>query len=92
MMHYKRLMRTERRGLRPRMRLGALAQETVNVGYTGPLSGGAALYGRNTLGSRKWPRRKLFTANDAGGLEVGGKKYKFNIVALDDKYRRAKPP
>lgn len=24
--------------------------------------------------------------NDVGGFDVGGKKYKFNIVVLDDKY------
>jgi branched-chain amino acid transport system substrate-binding protein len=61
----------------------AWAQETVNIGYTGPLSGGAALYGRNTLVGLEMAAKEI---NDAGGFEVGGKKYKFNIVALDDKY------
>jgi branched-chain amino acid transport system substrate-binding protein len=62
---------------------GAFAQETINVGYTGPLSGGAALYGRNTLVGLEMAAKEI---NDAGGFEVAGKKYKFNIVALDDKY------
>jgi branched-chain amino acid transport system substrate-binding protein len=62
---------------------GAFAQETVNIGYTGPLSGGAALYGRNTLVGLEMAAKEI---NDAGGFEVAGKKYKFNIVALDDKY------
>jgi branched-chain amino acid transport system substrate-binding protein len=62
---------------------GALAQETINIGYTGPLSGGAALYGRNTLVGLEMAAKEI---SDAGGFEVAGKKYKFNIVALDDKY------
>ncbi|WP_201751890.1 ABC transporter substrate-binding protein [Microvirga arsenatis] len=61
----------------------ASAQETVNIGYTGPLSGGAALYGKNTLVGLEMAAKEI---NDAGGFEVAGKKYKFNIVALDDKY------
>ncbi|NMM37189.1 MAG: ethanolamine utilization protein EutJ, partial [Glaciimonas sp.] len=28
---------------------GAMAQEVVKIGYSGPLSGGAALYGKNAL-------------------------------------------
>ena len=28
---------------------GASAQETVKIGFTGPLSGGAALYGKNVV-------------------------------------------
>jgi branched-chain amino acid transport system substrate-binding protein len=61
----------------------ASAQEAVNIGYTGPLSGGAALYGKNALVGLEMAAKEI---NDAGGFEVGGKKYKFNIVALDDKY------
>ncbi|HEX2510223.1 MAG TPA: ABC transporter substrate-binding protein [Microvirga sp.] len=84
MMHYKRLMRTASAAAFGLACVsGALAQETVNVGYTGPLSGGAALYGRNTLVGLEMAAKEI---NDAGGFEVGGKKYKFNIVALDDKY------
>jgi branched-chain amino acid transport system substrate-binding protein len=62
---------------------GALAQETVTIGWTGPLSGGAALYGKNTLSGLELSAKEI---NDAGGLEVGGKKYKIEVVALDDKY------
>ncbi|HEV2558182.1 MAG TPA: ABC transporter substrate-binding protein [Microvirga sp.] len=62
---------------------GAFAQETVNIGYTGPLSGGAALYGRNTLVGLEMAAKEI---NDAGGFEVAGKKFKINVVALDDKY------
>ena len=62
---------------------GALAQEVVNIGWTGPLSGGAALYGKNTLSGLELSAKEI---NDAGGFEVGGKKYTLNIVPLDDKY------
>lgn len=62
---------------------GALAQEAVTIGYTGPLSGGAALYGRNTLTGLEMAAKEI---NDAGGFEVAGKKYTFNLVPLDDKY------
>jgi branched-chain amino acid transport system substrate-binding protein len=62
---------------------GALAQEVVNIGWTGPLSGGAALYGKNTLSGLELSAKEI---NDAGGFEVGGKKHTLNIVALDDKY------
>lgn len=58
-------------------------QETVTIGWTGPLSGGAALYGKNTLTGLEMAAKEI---NDGGGLEVGGKKYKLEVVGLDDKY------
>lgn len=64
----------------------ALAQETVNIGWTGPLSGGAALYGKNTLNGIEMAVNEI---NAQGGVEIGGKKYKFNVVSLDDKYSPA---
>jgi branched-chain amino acid transport system substrate-binding protein len=60
----------------------ALAQEVVKIGYSGPLSGGAALYGKNVLMGMEMAAKEV---NDKG-LEIGGKKYKLEIVALDDKY------
>lgn len=60
--------------------------DTVNIGWTGPLSGGAALYGKNTLTGVEMAINEI---NAAGGLEVAGKKYKLNVVALDDKYSPA---
>lgn len=56
---------------------------TVNIGYTGPLSGPAAFYGKRTLNGVKMAADEI---NSEGGFEVGGKKYKLNIVSLDDKY------
>lgn len=60
----------------------ALAQEVVKIGYSGPLSGGAAQYGKNTLDGMKFAVDEL----NASGFQVAGKKVKFEIVALDDKY------
>ncbi|WP_047197996.1 ABC transporter substrate-binding protein [Caldimonas brevitalea] len=60
----------------------ALAQEVVKIGYSGPLSGGAALYGKNVLSGMQMAVSEI----NAAGLEIGGKKYKLEIVALDDKY------
>lgn len=60
----------------------AFAQEVVKIGYSGPLSGGAALYGKNVLAGMEMAANEI----NAKGLEVGGKKYKIEIVSLDDKY------
>ncbi|MET0519391.1 MAG: ABC transporter substrate-binding protein [Burkholderiaceae bacterium] len=60
----------------------AQAQEVVKIGYSGPLSGGAALYGKNVLDGMKMAADEI----NAAGLEVGGRKYRLEIVALDDKY------
>lgn len=63
----------------------ALAQEVVKIGYTGPLSGGAALYGKNVLSGIQMAVDEI----NASGLEVKGKKVKLEVVALDDKYAPA---
>jgi len=63
----------------------ALAQEVVKIGYSGPLSGGAALYGKNVLDGMQMAAAEI----NATGLEVAGKKYKLEIVGLDDKYNPA---
>jgi branched-chain amino acid transport system substrate-binding protein len=61
----------------------ASAQEVVRIGYTGPLSGGAALYGKNCVSGMQMAADEI---NAKGGLEVGAKKYKLEIVTLDDRY------
>lgn len=58
------------------------AQEVVKIGYSGPLSGGAALYGKDILDGMKMAVNEI----NAAGAEIGGKKYKFEVVAFDDKY------
>lgn len=67
------------------MGTSAMAQETISLGFTGPLSGGAALYGKNVLSGLQMAADEVNKA----GLEVGGKKYKLEFVSLDDKYSPA---
>ena len=62
-----------------------LAQDTVKIGFTGPLSGGAALYGKNVVNGMEMAIKEI----NAAGLEVAGKKVKLELVALDDKYSPA---
>lgn len=60
----------------------ALAQEVVKIGYSGPLSGGAAQYGKNVLDGMQMAVAEI----NAASPEIGGKKVKLEVVALDDKY------
>ncbi len=64
---------------------GAMAGE-VNIGFTGPLSGGAALYGENTLSGL---RMAVAEINAAGGFDLNGEKTTVNLVSLDDRYSPA---
>ena len=62
---------------------GALAQDTVKIGWaiskTGPFGPGAAV--------TKMPNYQVWvkTVNDAGGLNVGGKKMKIEVIEYDDR-------
>ncbi|MFJ7849785.1 ABC transporter substrate-binding protein [Peribacillus sp. NPDC097206] len=58
-------------------------KNVVNIGFSGPLSGAAALYGKRTLNGVEMAVNEI---NDAGGFEVEGEKYTLNLVSLDDKY------
>ncbi|MGU4174189.1 ABC transporter substrate-binding protein, partial [Pseudomonas aeruginosa] len=60
----------------------ALAQEVVKIGYSGPVSGGAAQYGKNVLDGMQMAVSEI----NAAAPEIGGKKVKIEIVPLDDKY------
>lgn len=62
---------------------GAAHADEVNIGFTGPLSGGAALYGENTLEGLRMAAEEI---NAAGGITVDGEDYTINIQSLDDKY------
>jgi len=57
--------------------------DTVVIGFTGPLSGGAALYGRNVLDGLEMA---IADINQSGGLNVGGRKVTVTVAALDDRY------
>lgn len=54
------------------------------IGYSGPLSGAAAIYGQGCLDAL------LMAADDAnaeGGIVIDGKRYSLKVVGLDDEYR-----
>ena len=48
---------------------GAAHADEVNIGFTGPLSGGAALYGENTLEGLRMAAKEI---NGNGGIDVDG--------------------
>lgn len=56
---------------------------TVNIGYSGPLSGPAAFYGENTLSGLTMAVDEM---NESGGFKINGQPYILNLVALDDRY------
>src|SRR5512135_2266444 len=58
--------------------------EVVKVGFTGPLSGGSAKYGKN---SEAGVIMGIEEINAKGGINVSGKKYKIELVSLDDRYK-----
>ena len=57
--------------------------DVVTIGFTGPLSGGAALYGRNTLDGLEMA---IADVNAAGGVSVGDRRVRVELVSLDDRY------
>lgn len=62
--------------------LAASANDVAKIGFSGPLSGGAALYGKNVLDGMQMAVDEI----NSQGLVVGGKNVKLEIVSLDDKY------
>ncbi|WP_425145539.1 ABC transporter substrate-binding protein [Deinococcus sp.] len=63
--------------------LGAASAKVVNIGYSGPLSGGAAGYGKDVQSGLLMAIDEI---NAAGGVTVKGEKVTFNLVSLDDRY------
>ena len=61
----------------------AQAAKVVNIGYSGPLSGGAAFYGKDVQSGILMAIDEI---NAAGGVTVKGEKVTFNLVSLDDRY------
>jgi branched-chain amino acid transport system substrate-binding protein len=60
------------------------APAVVNIGFTGPLSGGAAQYGADV---QRGLDMAIDEINAGGGITAGGKKFTFKLVSLDDEYR-----
>ncbi len=61
----------------------AYADKVVNIGYSGPLSGGAASYGKDVQSGIEMGINDI---NKAGGVTVAGEKVTFKLVSLDDRY------
>lgn len=57
---------------------------TIAIGFSGPLSGGAAAYGSDV---QRGVQMAIDEINASGGVMVGGKKQLFTLVSLDDQYR-----
>lgn len=57
--------------------------EVVPLGYIGPLSGGAAYYGRNALRGIEMAVDEI---SEAGGIEVDGRTVRFEVESMDDRY------
>ncbi|WP_313697904.1 ABC transporter substrate-binding protein [Achromobacter sp.] len=63
--------------------LSANAQETLKIGGIGPLSGGGTAWG---LAVQRGVQMAIDEVNAQGGLKVGGKTYKPELLMYDDKY------
>ncbi len=62
------------------------AEDTITIGYSGPLSGGGAQFGQNL----KWGLELAADeVNAQGGALVAGKRYKVRIVSMDDQFQTA---
>jgi branched-chain amino acid transport system substrate-binding protein len=55
----------------------------IQVGFTGPLSGGSAKYGQNCLDGMNLALSEI----NSTGVTIEGKKYKIELATLDDRYR-----
>lgn len=59
-----------------------LAEDVLKIGVLGVMSGPAASWG---LVNKYCAQASAQLYNEQGGFEIGGKKYKIDIVAIDDK-------
>jgi len=62
------------------------AAETINIGSTGSLSGGAAKFVGNCLKGAEFAVAEI---NAAGGITVDNKNYVLKLTAMDDRYKPA---
>lgn len=62
----------------------AQAQQSLTLGALVTLSGAGAAWGQGMKNAAEIAADQV---NQAGGLEVGGKKYQVKVVAYDDKYQ-----
>jgi len=65
---------------------GASAQEVLKIGVVSALDGPGSEWGRGVDGGTKIAAKEI---NDAGGLKVGDKTYKLEVISYDDAYKAA---
>ncbi|GGE34514.1 ABC transporter substrate-binding protein [Agaricicola taiwanensis] len=63
---------------------GAQAQEELKIGVLVTLSGAGATWGNAMKGAAELAAEDV---NKAGGLDVGGKKYKIRLISYDDQFK-----
>lgn len=62
------------------------SENIITIGYSGPLSGGGAKFGKNL---QMGLQMAVDQVNQMGGLEVGNKKYQVRLISLDDQFQTA---
>jgi branched-chain amino acid transport system substrate-binding protein len=65
---------------------GGAGAQTLKIGVIGPLTGGGAPWGN---AAAEATRLAAADVNAKGGLDVGGKRYKVEVIAYDDQYKAA---
>ncbi|MFW7341010.1 ABC transporter substrate-binding protein [Pollutimonas sp. H1-120] len=65
---------------------GASAQEVLKIGVVSALDGPGSEWGRGVDGGTKIAAKEI---NEAGGLKVGDKTYKLEVISYDDSYKAA---
>ena len=63
--------------------IGTQAQETLKIGAIGSLSGGGTAWG---LAIQRGTELAIDEANAAGGVKIGDKSYKIELIMYDDQY------
>jgi branched-chain amino acid transport system substrate-binding protein len=66
--------------------LSVAGAQTVMIGVIAALTGGAAPWG---MAAAEGAKIAAAVANAKGGLDVGGKKHKVEVIAYDDQYKAA---
>jgi branched-chain amino acid transport system substrate-binding protein len=64
----------------------AASAQTLKIGVIGPLTGGGAPWGNAAAEAARFAAAD---ANANGGLTVGSRKYKVEVIAYDDQYKAA---
>lgn len=64
----------------------AYAQDVLKIGVVGPMTGPGAQWGLAAAGGVQIAAKEV---NDKGGLKVGGKTYRVEVVPYDEQYKAA---